>query len=397
MRPLRRNRNFQLLWIGQVLSDLGSQIGALAYPLLVLALTRSPAVAGLVGTVASLAAFAVRLPAGALADRVDRRSAMIACDAVRAAALALLAALVLAHDATWPLVLAVAVVDRIGDTLFSPAATAALPLIVDDEQLEPAWAATEARQYAANLGGPALGGLLFGLGRAVPFVADAVSYAVSTLTSAGLEGDFRPQREEERRGLWTEALDGLRLLWRDRLLRTVLIQAPLINFAFNGSIFTVTIGLRRHGASAAVIGVAQAVIMAGGLVGAVLAPRIQRRVSIQQSIVLLAVGGGLMFGLAALVMPSPLVALPLALPLLVSPATNASLFAMLLRRTPEAMRGRVTNGLMQVATGLAALSPLASGVVVDQLSARWAVALFALSLAPVAVLAFVLPTETAGD
>jgi MFS family permease len=397
MPPLRRNRNFQLLWVGQVLSDLGSQIGALAYPLLVLALTHSPALAGLVGTVASLGAFAVRLPAGALADRLDRRRAMIACDAVRAAALAVLAALVLAHLAAWPVVLAVAVVDRIGGTLFSPAATAALPLIVEDAQLEPAWAATEARQYAASLGGPALGGLLFGLGRAVPFVADAVSYAVSTLTSARLEGEFRPRREEEPRGLWAEALGGLRLLWRDRLLRTVLIQAPLINFAFTGAIFTVTIGLRRHGSSAAVIGVAQAVIMAGGLLGAVLASRIQGRVTIQQSIVLLAAGGGILFGLAAFVMPSPFVAVPLALPLLVSPATNASLFAMLLRRTPEAMRGRVNNGLLQVATGLAALAPLASGGVVAQLSARWAVALFALCLAPVAVLAFVLPTEPTAD
>jgi MFS family permease len=397
MRPLRRNRNFQLLWVGQVLSDLGSEISALAYPLLVLALTRSPAIAGLVGTVASLAAFAVRLPAGSLADRLDRRRAMIACDAVRAAAAAVLAALVLADAAAWPVVLAVAVVDRVGGTLFGPASTAALPLIVDDVQLEAAWAATEGRQYAASLGGPALGGVLFSVGRAVPFLADAVSYAVSMLTSAGLRGDFRPRREEDGRGLWAEALDGMRLLWRDRLMRTVLIQAPLINFAFNGAIFTVTIGLRQHGSSSAVIGAAQAVIMAGGLVGAVVAPRIQSRISILQSIVLLAAGGALLLGLAAFVMPSPAVALPLALPLLVAPATNASLFAMLLRRTPEAMRGRANNGLMQVAMALAALAPLVSGVVVAHLSARWAVGFFALALVPVAVLAFVLPTVAESD
>jgi MFS family permease len=217
------------------------------------------------------------------------------------------------------------------------------------------------------------------------------------LTSAGLRGDFRPRREEGGRGLWAEALDGMRLLWRDRLMRTVLIQAPLINFAFNGAIFTVTIGLRQHGSSSAVIGAAQAVIMAGGLVGAVVAPRIQSRISILQSIVLLAAGGALLLGLAAFVMPSPAVALPLALPLLVAPATNASLFAMLLRRTPEAMRGRANNGLMQVAMALAALAPLVSGVVVAHLSARWAVGFFALALVPVAVLAFVLPTVAESD
>src|SRR5580704_1887988 len=119
--PLRRNRNFQLLWIGQVLSDLGSQFGALAYPLLILALTHSPVIAGVVGTVTAITAFAVRLPAGALADRLDRRKTMITVDAVRTVVLLFLAVLVALHEIVWPVVLLVAMVDRIGDTMFTPA------------------------------------------------------------------------------------------------------------------------------------------------------------------------------------------------------------------------------------------------------------------------------------
>ncbi|HEV2360683.1 MAG TPA: hypothetical protein VGS21_03165, partial [Acidimicrobiales bacterium] len=71
------------MWIGQVLSELGSTIGYLAYPLLVLALTRSAVIAGAVGTITSAVAFVVRLPAGALADRLDRRLVMVICDLVR--------------------------------------------------------------------------------------------------------------------------------------------------------------------------------------------------------------------------------------------------------------------------------------------------------------------------
>ena len=148
--PLRRNRNFRMLWAGQVLSDLGSEFGTLAYPLLILALTRSPVIAGAVGTVTAIVAFAVRLPAGALADRLDRRRTMIVCDGARTIVLAALAVAVALHRIVWPVVLVVAVVDRVGDTLFTPASTAALPSIVADEQLEGAWAATEARQYAAS-------------------------------------------------------------------------------------------------------------------------------------------------------------------------------------------------------------------------------------------------------
>lgn len=70
--PLRRNRNFQLLWFGQSLSALGSNVSGLAYPLLVLALTRSPLKAGLVGTFYLIAQMVFRLPAGALAGRVNR-------------------------------------------------------------------------------------------------------------------------------------------------------------------------------------------------------------------------------------------------------------------------------------------------------------------------------------
>ena len=270
---LSHNRNFRLLWIGQVLSDLGTQFGALAYPLLILALTHSPVIAGLVGTVTAIAAFAVRLPAGALADRLDRRRTMVVCDGVRAAVLALLAILVVLHAIDWPVVLAVAVIDRVGDTLFSPSATAALANVVASEQLEGAWAATEARQYGANLAGPALGGILYGVGRAVPFFGDTLSYGVSVLTSWRMRGAFRPTAEVERKGLWSEAFDGVRFLWRNALLRAVLIQAPLINFAFNGVIFAVILSLRHAGRSSTVIGLIESSIMVGGLLGAIAAPR----------------------------------------------------------------------------------------------------------------------------
>src|SRR5215475_12117784 len=376
LSTLRGNRNFRLLWIGQVLSDLGTQVGSLAYPLLVLALTQSALIAGAVGRAASAASCAVGLPAGALADRLDRRRTMIVCDVVRTAALAALAVLVAMDTIAWPVVMVVAVIDRTADTLFTPASMAALPLIVPDEHLEAAWAVSEGRQYAANILGPPLGGLLYGIGRAVPFLADAVSYGVSVFTSHRLEGRFgTPADAESRRGLWAEAIDGLRFLWHDSLLRTVLILAPLVNFAISGAIFTDILGLRRNGVSAVVIGVAEAVIMVGGLVGAVVAPAIRARVTVRQAILVFTVTGTLAMLAAAAIMPSPAIALVLA------PAMNAALFALMLRRAPPAMHGRVNNGLLQVATALAALAPIVSGVVVERASAAWAMGLFALALA----------------
>jgi MFS family permease len=214
--------------------------GGLAYTLLILALTHSAVLAGAVGTVRAITAICLQLPAGALSDRFDRRLTMIICDTMRAVLLAVLAVLIVAHLAPWPVVMAVSVIEGGASTIFDPAATAALPAIVPDAQLEEAWAATEAQAYGAGLAGPALGGVLFGLGRAVPFLADAVSYAVSFGTVSRIRGRFRPENAAGRKALWREVADGLQLVWQAPILRAVLVQVPLVNFAFTGVIFTIT-------------------------------------------------------------------------------------------------------------------------------------------------------------
>src|ERR1700678_3290493 len=195
--PLRRNAGFRMLWIGQLLSDAGSEIGLLAYPLLILALTHSAVLAGVVGTTRAITRLCLQLPAGALADRFDRRRTMIICDTMRAVLMALLGLLIAVHLASWPVVLVVGLIEGGAGAIFDPSAAAALPGIVPDAQLEQAWAATEGRTYAASLAGPVLGGVLFGLGRAVPFLADAVSYAVSFGIVSRIRGRFRPKQAAE--------------------------------------------------------------------------------------------------------------------------------------------------------------------------------------------------------
>ncbi|MGH2882328.1 MAG: MFS transporter, partial [Solirubrobacteraceae bacterium] len=85
---MSRNREFALLWSGQAISQLGSQISLVAFPLLVLAITGSPAQAGLVAFVRNVPIAALALPAGLLADRVNRRHVMVVTDGVRALTMA---------------------------------------------------------------------------------------------------------------------------------------------------------------------------------------------------------------------------------------------------------------------------------------------------------------------
>ncbi len=389
--PLRRNRGFRWLWIGQVVSDTGTEAALIAYPLLVLALTHSAVIAGVVGTARLVVQLILGLPGGALSDRLDRRLTMIVCDAGRAAVLALLAVLVVVHLVTWPVVLVIAIIDGGANVLFDPSASAALPGIVADQQLERAWAATEARTYAAGLAGPALGGLLFGLGRAVPFVGDAASYLVSAAAVSRIRGKFRAEPSSDRKALWREAIDGLHLVWHNPLLRAVVIQGPLVNFAFTGVIFTITLALRRHGTAPGIIGLAQAGIALGGLLGALIAPRMQGRLPMRTLVIVLTSAGTVLFGAAAELLPSTLVALPVAACLLLAPAANAALFAAMLRAAPEDMRGRVTSTVIQAATGLSALAPLVSGLLVEHFSGRWTLVAFTATMGISAIMAITLP------
>jgi MFS family permease len=388
---LSRNRNFRLLWIGQMLSDTGSYAAFIAYPLLILALTHSAVLAGVVATAGSLVQFALRLPAGALADRWDRRRTIIISDSVRTFVMVLLAILVLTHLVTWWIVLIVALIDDAGSVVFSPAAAGLLPIIVAPDELEAAWAGTEARGFASSLAGPALGGSLFALARSLPFVGDALSYAVSVGTVSAIKGDFQPDTTTERKALHHEIIEGLRFVWRSALLRAVVVQAPLINFAFTGAIFTITLELRRHGTSPAEIGGLQAIIAMGGLLGAVVATRVAGKWSLSTLVIGITVSAAVLFAVAALLIPSPLVALPIMVTLIASPAANASLFATMLRSSPSELVGRVNNTVLMAATGMAAFAPLSAGLLVQHESPHLAMGVFAATIAVAAVLALVLP------
>ncbi|MHB8323643.1 MAG: MFS transporter [Candidatus Dormibacteria bacterium] len=392
LEPLRRNRNFQLLWVGQGLSALGSNASDIAYPLLVLALTRSPLKAGLVGTFYLIAQMAFRLPAGAIADRVNRRALMLASDLVRLLALGGLGAAVLLGLASWQLVLVVAFVQGAASTFFGPAQRGLVRTVVPTEQLAAASARNEAGTYGATVAGPPLGGALFALARSAPFLADAVSYAISLLTLLGLRGHFSPDPAKvERQGLHRDVAAGIRFVWDTPFLRALVIQLPLMNFATNGAMFAMVVILRVHGVYPAVIGVAESLIAVGGLLGAVCAPWMQRRLSLSALILLQCWGGTALLAVGAWQAGAVVMALPIGLAIFLAPAANASMFAREALITPNELQGRVDSVLMFASMGLAVVAPAAAGFFIAEISGGVALLIFALALGVAAVIATASP------
>jgi MFS family permease len=143
--PLWRNRDFLLLWTGQVVSTIGTRVSGLAYPLVVLAITGSAAQAGLVAAAQTAPFLIWFLPAGALVDRWPRKRIMLAADAGRAVALASVAVAVLLGRIMIGYLIVVAFAEGTLYVFFLLAETAALPYVVPKPQLPTAVAQNRGR------------------------------------------------------------------------------------------------------------------------------------------------------------------------------------------------------------------------------------------------------------
>jgi predicted MFS family arabinose efflux permease len=376
LAPLRRNRDFMLLWGGQALSELGSRTAWIAYPLLVLALTGSPAKAGLVGFASRFPFLLFSLPAGALVDRWNRKRIMLICDAGRAMSVGSIAAVVAFAHITFSQILVIAFVEGTMSVFTGPAEFGALRRIVPREQMPAAIAQNEARVYSASLAGPPLGGLLFGVGRALPFLADALSYAVSFLGLLAIRTEFQDVRARERSRLRAEIGEGVRWFWRQGFLRTTFLLAGAGNFVSNGLALVVIVLAQRKGASSTTIGVMFALAAAGGLLGAACAPALQRRLSASQ----VRIGYHAVYAclIPLLAVAPPLVlGLLLALMLFGAPALNAVFGAYQVALVPDRLLGRIESVAGLIAAGSAPLGTLIAGFLLTGLGPRPTVFVFA--------------------
>ncbi|MBM2619871.1 MFS transporter [Actinoplanes sp. LDG1-06] len=384
---LWRNREFNLLWSSQSLSDLGDGIASLALSLLVLVKTGSPVSAGLVGTLTQATRLLLRLPAGVLVDRLDRRRTLVACDAVRLLAFAALTTAVLTDRAGLVLILVVAVVDAAASAIFGTAEDASLRSIVPIRQLPDAVARNEARSYGTSLAGPPLGGLLFGLGHAVPFAANVVSYLVSITAVLAIRKPLQAPREDEPQAYGAALAEGLRFVFTHPFLRTLMLVAAPLNFAINGVVFALIVALQRAGTTPAVIGLTETIVAAGGLLGAFAAPAVQRRLGLVALTRSICWAAAVLLASAALFPSSIAAAIPLGLTVFFGPAANAALFGFQAAITPDRLQGRVISVIMVAATSMAAAAPLLAGVVLSTRGPATAILVFAATVAGSALVA----------
>lgn len=251
--------------------------------------------------------------------------------------------------------------------IYSVAEQGALPLVVSADQLSEAVIRNQARTEAAYLTGPPLGGLLFGIARVLPFVADASSYLIAALAARLVRTPLQEPRIGERRRVSTEMADGMRWLWSQSFLRASAFAVAAANFTVVALELVLIVRARHGGADPAAVGVMLALIGLGGLGGTVVASQITQHVSSQVIVI------GLFWIETVLIIPLVLTRNPYLLGAIVglaaifAPAWNGVVVGARLRLTPDHLRGRVISAARLISGSLLALGPLIAGLLVQAL------------------------------
>ena len=368
-------------------STLGSYTAGIVYPLLVLALTGSPATVGWVSALRILPFVLLSLPVGAMIDRWDRRRVMLLSDLGRGLVVGSLPLAMWWGPPTLAHIVAVAVVEGTLMVFYNLAEVAALPRVVPRPQLPQASAINQAGFATAGILGPALGTALYQVSRALPFAADALSYAVSAFTLWRLRGDFSAAPASAPRHLGAEVMTGLRWLWREKIVRQMALLSGAMNFVEASVPLLLIVMAQQMGASAVDIGLIFSAGGVGGVLGALVGGRIQRYLSFGQVIGAVVLLQALLFPLYAACPSALWLGLVYGLLEFLGPVYNVVQFSHRIALIPQGLEGRVNAGYRFIAHAFYPAGAALCGVLIERLGAGQTLVFFACFFGLVAVAA----------
>lgn len=284
----RLSGDFWRFWTGQTISNLGSSFSAFALPLLVFQLTGSALNLAMATAAFFLPYLLFGLVIGAWVDRVNRKRIMIAVDLARAAVIATIPVLAAADMLSVWWIYGAAFVTATLTIAFDSAEFAAVPNLVDRDDLVTANGRIQASYSAAFVIGPLLAGALLGAGLPIEdlLLVDAASFAASAVALAAVRTSFNAETDPDREptSLRRDVGEGLRYVIGHPVLRNISLMMALINFTV-ATTWTqlVLFGTERLDATEAQIGFLYSAGSAGIVVLSLLAGPLRRRLTFSQA------------------------------------------------------------------------------------------------------------------
>ncbi|WP_166351729.1 MFS transporter [Phytoactinopolyspora limicola] len=358
-------RRFGYLWAASGISNLGDGVLLIGGPLLAVTVTRSPFLVSIVTAAVWLPWLLFALPAGALADRLDRRRVMMVASWSRAVGLAAVAVLVARGELNLPVLYAAALLVGVAEVFSDTSAQSILPMMVPRSRLGDANGRLIAAQTVSNhfLGAP-LAGVLVGVAAASVFGAAGLCYALAGLLLLRVRGRYRVDVVSTR-PMRTDIAAGLRYLWDHRLLRSLAVSSGLINLGSNAyfAVFVLwVVGEEsRMGLTAAQYGLMASALGVGAVVGSLLVERVVRRLGAAQTL-LTALATMCSVMAVPVLAPEPRVLFPAALLIgAASAGVNVIVVSMRQRLVPDILLGRVNASYRMIGMGGIPVGALGGG------------------------------------
>lgn len=390
---LLANWDFLRLWLGQVASALGNGVSLIATPLLVLALTNSPAQAGLVAAARTAPYLLLGLPAGALVDRWNRRLVLIGCDIARGLAMGSVPIAWSLGTLTMTQVVIVALVQGVAVTFANLAQVAALPRLVRRDQIAAAQALNTSSLGVASLIGPGLGGIVVALGATiadgavVAFGVDALTYCVSLTMLVSIRKPFQNARLAGSRSLRAEIVEGLRYLWADRPIRLLAIVNMAHRLCIGAVVVLPVVVLARDAlrADPASIGLIIGAAGAGGLLGSAVTPRLRRHFPVGWHMIGTIALHSLGIALVGIGQTVPAAMAGMLVVGVAEAMTSIVQVSYRLATIPDALQGRVNSVYRMGSFAAMTLGTTLTGILIEASGARVALSVMAAYVAVIAV------------
>jgi len=380
---LRRHRDFNKLWLGQAVSDFGSQVTVLALPLTaVVYLNAAAGQVGLMTGAAQLAFLGPTLFFGVMVDRMRKRPVMIAADLGRAGVLALVPVLAWTGSLSMPVLYVVAFAHGCLTVMFNLAYRSYLPGLIGTGQLLAGNSRLQATESISQVAGPGLGGALVQV-LSAPFalLVDAASFLCSAVSVLSIRAkEPAPGRAADgaagRPGVLREIGSGLRFIAGHPVLRSLAGAGATFNFFSQIQLTLIVLyAARDKHMSAGEIGLLFAGFGVGGILAATTLGRALNRLGYGRLLLLGYVAGAL--GLVGLpFVPGPPVVSTvvfIGLYLLAGSGIVAlNIVSMTLRQvaTPSALQARVNASFLVSISGLMPVSAVVAGVLADHIGLR---------------------------
>jgi len=370
---LLRQRNFRLFWAGESISEVGNSVTIVVIPLVAIdILHASTFIVTLLTAMAWLPWVIIGIPAGAWVDRLPPRPVMLASDAVSVVVYASVPVAAWCGVLTVAQLIAVTLIAGAASVFFNSAYQVLLPGVVDEADLSEGNAWLLGSREAAQVGGPGLGGLLAqAAGPVTGLLANAVSFAVSFCCLAAMQPPRDRRPDDPASG---GVLDGLRFAWRDPYLRAMAAFSSLGNLALTGvDALLVVFLVRTAGLSSAAAGLVMASLGAGGVLGALAARPLGRRLGTARAMILVVPVGLCLALLLPLADKGPRIAFASVAMICagcVVAIANVIVDSFMQAYVPPGMLGRVTSATWAAGFAMMPVGALLAGTLATTLGVR---------------------------